>query len=422
LDFSSGESRIAAAELKQLQSNPIDWFFHLAGLTDLRTTSFAEAALQRINVEGTRLLLQLASQLQIREFSYVSTAYVCGNTTGTIPPDRLNASQGFRNPYERTKFAAELLVREFADMTGTRCRYFRPSVICGRLIEKPWGAVSRFEVLYSWAAFFLRLGRKLAEPESPPHSCELKVRIRYDRRGGLNIVPVDYVAKVLYLVCDQEDAGSSYHLVNELDTPHELYIPQMLEAVGVTGVTHVDKVPSNKNAIEKLYYRSVGAIYTPYLTSAPAVFDTTNLRPLLDRVGLECPPVNKKALASLMAYAVERDFGLSLRPPNAIRSRPLPAGQLEVALEKSRPIPAQHLAARSCLTRPPMSTKARGSSRRRLLRRFRMAIEKLLRRVLKLRVSLDQLEGGPDANGKRSRESTVNDDPPKLNDCRGFLG
>jgi nucleoside-diphosphate-sugar epimerase len=341
LDFCSGESRIAAAELKQLQSSPIDWFFHLAGLTDLRTTPFAEAALQRINVEGTKLLLQLASQLQIREFCYVSTAYVCGHNTGTIPPDCMNASQGFRNPYERTKFAAELLVREFAGRTGTRCRYFRPSVICGRLIEKPWGAVSKFEVFYSWPAFFLRMGRKLAEPGSPPHSCELKVRIRYDRRGGLNIVPVDYVAKVMYLVCDQEDTGSSYHLVNELDAPHERYIPQMLEAIGVTGVTHVDRAPSNKNALEKLYYRSVGAIYTPYLTSGPMAFETTNLKPLLDRAGLECPPVNQKALASLMAYATERDFGLSLSPTDpirgkAIRSLALPAGELECTLRQTQ--------------------------------------------------------------------------------------
>ena len=254
LDFSSGESRIAAAELKQLGSSPIDWFFHLAGLTDLRTTPIVEAALQRINVEGTRLLLRLASQLRIREFCYVSTAYVCGKRTGTIPPDCITASQGFRTPYERTKLAAELLVREFAARTGTRCRYFRPSVFCGRLIEKPWGTVSKFEVFYAWTAFFFRMGRKLAEPGSPPHSCELKVRIRYDRRGGLNIVPVDYVAKVMYLVCDQEDAGTSYHLVNELDTPHELYIPQMLEAIGVTGVTQVDRVPSSKNVLERLYF------------------------------------------------------------------------------------------------------------------------------------------------------------------------
>lgn len=336
LDFSSGESRIAAAELKQLQSSPIDWFFHLAGLTDLRTTPFAEAALQRINVEGTRLVLQLASQLRIGEFCYVGTAYACGNATGTIPPDYINASQVFRTPYERTKLAAELLVREFADRTGTRCRYFRPSVICGRLIEKPWGAVSKFEVFYSWTAFFFRMGRKLAEPGSPPHFCELKVRIRYNRQGGLNIVPVDYVAKVMYLVCDQEDTGTSYHLVNQLDTPHGLYIPQMLEAIGVTGVTQVDRVPGNKNALEELYYRSVGAIYTPYLTSAPMAFETTNLKPLLDRAGLKCPPVNQKALASLMAYAKERDFGLSLRPANAIRSLALPAGQLECTLRQTQ--------------------------------------------------------------------------------------
>jgi len=319
MDFSSGDLRIAPAARKTLEASPIDWFFHSAGLTDLRHNRSAEDALERINVEGTRLLLCLASQLQIGEFCYVGTAYACGNATGMIAPDYTDPSRGFRNPYERSKLAAEVLVREFARKTGTRCRYFRPSTICGRLIEEPLGAISKFEMFYSWTAFFVRMMRK-----SAPHSRKLNMRLCYTRGRGLNIVPVDYVAKVMYLVCDQRDPSTNYHLVNEMDMLHEVYTSQMLEAIGVTGVTSVEQVPGEKNALEELYYRSVGAVFTPYVTSAPMTFDTTNLQPLLKSSGFKCPQMNQKALGSLMVYAIEREFGLNCRHAERASSSVMP--------------------------------------------------------------------------------------------------
>ena len=101
------------------------------------------------------------------------------------------------------------------------------------------GAISKFEVFYSWPAFFARMTRKAVQ-QGARHPRVLNVRICYNRRSGLNIVPVDYVAKAMYLVCDHDHAGSSYHLANDRETPHEQYIPQMLETLGVSGVSQVD--------------------------------------------------------------------------------------------------------------------------------------------------------------------------------------
>ena len=77
-----------------------------AGLDDQRRT----------NVDGTRRMLELAGHCARRggleTFVHVSTAYVAGTHQGSFREDDLDVGQSFRNPYERTKFEAELLVRE----------------------------------------------------------------------------------------------------------------------------------------------------------------------------------------------------------------------------------------------------------------------------------------------------------------------
>ena len=160
-DLSRENLGMKPADLGKLQAAPIDIFFHVAALTDLRTGPEVAAALEKNNVLGTKRLLNLVSSLQIGEFCYVGTAYACGTTTGVIKPDYVQPAQPFRNPYERSKLQAEMLVRDFARRTGVRCRYFRPSIICGRLIEPPLGSMHKFDVFYASAAALLRLKLKV---------------------------------------------------------------------------------------------------------------------------------------------------------------------------------------------------------------------------------------------------------------------
>jgi len=325
MDFDREDYGLVGPLLLDLKSRPMDWFFHVAGLTDFRSTPGAVASLRRVNVEGTRRVLDLISELQVREFCYVSTAYACGDASGPIQPDLVNPSAQFRNPYEQTKLEAEIQVRRFAARSSTRCRYFRPSAICGRLLEQPRGAICKFDVFYAWAAFLLRLKRKQAGISDAADPGVLDMRICYNRASGLNIVPADFAAKVMCSVCEQDDPGESYHLVNNAETPHELYIPQMLRTIGVSGVTHVPRIPEDQNGQEKLYYKSVGAFYTPYITCGEMRFDAGNLQHVLSRDGLSCPAIGHREFALLMAYAKLHDFGLQV-PPQEFAARNAGAG------------------------------------------------------------------------------------------------
>ena len=71
-----------------------------------------ESYFHRINVDGTRSLLEAASKAGVRRFVHGSTIGVYGSAAdGSLDEDSPMAPD---NPYGRTKLAAEKLVREFA--------------------------------------------------------------------------------------------------------------------------------------------------------------------------------------------------------------------------------------------------------------------------------------------------------------------
>ncbi|MCP5096692.1 MAG: NAD-dependent epimerase/dehydratase family protein, partial [Chloroflexi bacterium] len=198
LNLADAQLGIPDADVQLLKNRPIDYFFHSAGITDFRSGEEAVARLRAINLNGTVYLTKLAEKLEIGEFCYVGTAYSCGNIAGDVAPDFQNLNQGFRNPYEQIKLEAELVVKAFQERTGIRCRYFRPSTISGRLIEKEIGATPKFDVFYLWGAFFLRAKMKmLGNGATDIYETPVEMPLRYwgNRTAGLNIVPVDFVAK-----------------------------------------------------------------------------------------------------------------------------------------------------------------------------------------------------------------------------------
>jgi nucleoside-diphosphate-sugar epimerase len=311
-DLMRDDLGLAPDDVWHLRNAPIDLFLHCAALTDLRPSAHAELQLRRTNVDGTRRLLTLLEELRVREFAYVGSAYCCGDTTGRIRPDHTAPHNGFRNPYEATKLEAELAVRTWAKRTGVRCRYFRPSIICGRLIEHPLGSIAKFGVFYGLAGFLYRLraavlGRKAASSEEV---VDLGLRACCNPQGGLNIVPADYAAKVILQVCAQDDPAESYHVVNDSETPHSVLIPVIMETLGIRGVTIVDRMPADRNRNEELYYRTVGRLFSPYILAAPMDFDTSTVRKVVRRASLRCPELGRDNIRVLLEYAKDRGFGL----------------------------------------------------------------------------------------------------------------
>ena len=154
------------------------------------------ASLQ-INVEGTRRMLAFAELCALegglRRFTYVSTAYVAGLHRGRFGEDDLDVGQRFRNPYEQSKFEAEILVRATSDRLPITV--VRPSIIVG---DRHTGWTPSFNVLY-WP---LRALAKGSYPVLPAV-----------RRAPVDVVSVDYVADAIVALTNSPDGeGETFHL------------------------------------------------------------------------------------------------------------------------------------------------------------------------------------------------------------------
>jgi len=290
----------------------IDIFLHIAASTDLRGGSSSENLIQETNVEGTKRIINLISELKVGMFGYVGTAYVFDNKTDLIMPDGGRISKDLRNPYEKSKLLAEGIVRNFSRRTGVKCIFFRPSVVCGRLIESPTGYINSFNVFYSWFAFFWRvklkrLGREKADKND---GVDIKLRICFNQDSGLNVVPVDYVAKVISRVSLNQTAQGSYHIVSEKAAPYSLLLDS-LRYLGIHGIKHVEEKPKNLSSLEKIYYKIPGKIFTPYLLQDYRNFYVDNLREILRNENIACPVMNPGKFKQLLDYAQKYDFGIS---------------------------------------------------------------------------------------------------------------
>jgi thioester reductase-like protein len=148
---------------------------------------------RRVNVDGTRHVLDLAQRCKrLERLSYISTAYVAGEPRRLFQENELDVGQRFRNPYERSKFEAERMLRERAD--GLPLQILRPSIIVG---DSRTGRTSSFNVLYGPLKAFARG----AIPAIPAR-----------RSSPVDIVPVDYVAdRAVELAEDGPDG--TFHLV-----------------------------------------------------------------------------------------------------------------------------------------------------------------------------------------------------------------
>jgi thioester reductase-like protein len=152
---------------------------------------------RQVNVEGSRRVVELAELCASRgegleRLTYVSTAYVAGTYRGLFLEDQLDAGQGFRNSYERSKFEAEALVRDLAD--GLPLQVLRPSIVVG---DARTGWTSSFNVLYAPLKAFAR-GKLPAVPGR--------------RSAPVDVVPVDYVADAAYGLATH-GPGGTFHLV-----------------------------------------------------------------------------------------------------------------------------------------------------------------------------------------------------------------
>lgn len=311
IDFNETGMGISQSDLSLLKNQEIDYFFHLAALSDFRKDNRTREDLYKINVDGTNHLLNLINKLTVKEIIFSGSAYSCGTETGIINPNSMVNSNNFRNYYEETKYISEMNFRNFAIQKNIPFKVFRIVGICGRLLEKPLGSISKYDLFYGWAEFFFRLKLKFTNNFDNFYNTpiQIPIRIACNKHSGLNIVPADYAAKIIYYTTLFGSKHSSFHLANEIEIPHRVYLKNILDHLNIYGFSFVDEEPIDKNKFEILYYKSVGKAFAPYLNLTDTKFDTSSLNEIINKVNIYCPEIDADKFNHLINYAKSRNFG-----------------------------------------------------------------------------------------------------------------
>lgn len=249
---------------------------HLAAIYDLAVPS---ALAEAVNVLGTQHVLDFCRACpDLERHDYVSTAYVAGLRSGRVYESELAAHQPFKNHYESTKFAAEVLVRASMDEIPTAI--YRPAIVVG---DSRTGETQKFDGPY-YILRFVSLAQKRPGPLLQLASEE----------ASFNVVPVDFVIDAIAAGSrDPAMLGETLHLVD----PEPVAAAELMRLLARAYAGRepslrlpawlVDKTVANRRL------RRFLAADTPreslvYLNH-PVTFDTSRATALLAPHGLRCP-------------------------------------------------------------------------------------------------------------------------------------
>ena len=286
----------------------IDEIIHSAASTDMSETERKNTISN--NVSGTRNVLDFAKTKPDSVLSYISTAYVAGKREGLVLEDE-QINCGFKNPYEESKFLAELLIRE-SMQTGLKAMIFRPGVIVG---HSKTGETQSFNMIYApWIGCKVIKERHLKESEKKGLSPEfdlsgnLKIPFRMTGRGNsrLNLIPVDSVVDMVYLIGRNPQPGKTFHLTNHYDTTLDFLREQICKALKVSGLEFVNNLPENSTKMEQLFNRS-NRVFLPYMTYENPVFDRTNVNAILS--DYKIPKPDETLMQTLIKYGESVNWG-----------------------------------------------------------------------------------------------------------------
>ena len=294
---------IIDTDLAQLEKTVLEqfkgaYFIHSAGYVNLSTDVDQKEKIFHENASLTKNLFTTFSPY-IKKFIYISTAFSSGVRKGLIANDfhNLEFKLDHRNAYENAKFHSEEFVIQQCTQLQLPYQILRPRVIGGKMlgIENRY-FIPKYMVFYLMAKFFhFTAQRKVAQEN---------VRFTISENTGLNIIPVDYVSKVIVATFQRTDItqlnivhNESFNLVKGLQL--------IMKEVGYTNFSILPNALDfdYKNTIEKLYYESIGKHLKPYLTSAANEYDTTLLNSIL-----EIPKLDAESFTDMIRYARLHNF------------------------------------------------------------------------------------------------------------------
>ena len=265
---------LSGTEFKRL-AGEVTEIWHLAAIRNIEAE---RDHIKRVNVEGTRNVIDLArSARRLVRLNHFSSAFVCGDRLGVILEDELEMGQGFHNPYEETKFRAEVLMRRA--MGELPITIYRPSIVVG---DSRTGEIDRFDGPYYLA--ILLVTSPLAVPLPLPGNGV----------APLNVVPVDFVIEAaLSISANPAAAGATIHLVD----PSPLSARRVYEMIAAREHKRLPPVSLPHRAVEAL----LGLPFLERLSRSQraaiawvnhlAMYNCRNMLQFLDGTGIRCPPI-----------------------------------------------------------------------------------------------------------------------------------
>jgi NAD(P)-dependent dehydrogenase (short-subunit alcohol dehydrogenase family) len=195
-DLTAKKLGIAAEDIKALKGQ-IDHVYHLAAVYDL---SADEESQVRVNIEGTRNLVDFAKAIDARHLHHVSSIAAAGLYEGVFREDMFDEAEGLDHPYFMTKHESEKIVRRECKVPWT---VYRPAMVVG---DSKTGEMDKIDGPYYFFKLIQRM-RQILPPWFPSIGLE---------GGRVNIVPVDFVVAALDHISHHHARGSGgcFHLVD----------------------------------------------------------------------------------------------------------------------------------------------------------------------------------------------------------------
>ncbi|MBQ9775916.1 MAG: SDR family oxidoreductase [Lentisphaeria bacterium] len=268
------EGDVTTIDPEAMAKDPIlagtDIIFHCAA--DVNLGKDPTGKTYRINYHGTENMVALAKLLNVKEFHYVGTSYIAGKLVGTAIEDN-PLDSGFNNPYEESKYKAEMLVRA----SGIPFSVYRPAIITGRRsdgrIRKPLAFYRILEVMAK-----LKSNKCAKMGVDPRENIDLDINFSAVPSEHIYFVPIDYVQEAITALFQKPVCNRAYHITGDSPISNkqiQLAIGNALNISGITVDPTQDGVGSNANMMSRL----LGDLL-PYFSS-DIVFDQSNVRKAL---------------------------------------------------------------------------------------------------------------------------------------------
>jgi thioester reductase-like protein len=256
----------------------------------------------KTNLGGTRHALKFCRKLGLRDFHYVSTAYVCGRRQGIIDEADLEMGQTFRNDYEHSKYLAERLVRN--DNFIAPATVYRPAVIAG---DSRTGYTNTYHGINVYMRLLSRLMRIVPPDGEGRRHAPLRLAVQGDERR--NVVPVDWVSEVIcHLLGDPTAHGRTFHLAPRVPITARKFFDmayRYFDAYGIQFCGTDWRFNGDRTVFEKALLKH-GKPYRDYELTDP-LFSTTNLNRFAGH--LPCPVIDEDVLHRYLRYGQKHQWG-----------------------------------------------------------------------------------------------------------------